>query len=124
MLLQDNTIWDKTFDFNFNPVDYNFFYSYMDRVYVKKDGIFLNSIRAVRFPAVDAGTEAAASDGERVMVAFKDQSLLLGPIDSVEKTKVSAAEWAARIKHFFPTIPPAKVDVAVSKMLDLAHTSP
>ncbi|XP_071516020.1 uncharacterized protein [Panulirus ornatus] len=121
---EDDPNWDKVFDFNMKPVDYNFFYSYMDRVYVKKDGIFLNSLRAIRFPAAVPGRGAAASDGERVMVAFKDQSLLLGPMDSAEKTKVSTADWAARIKHFFPTIPPVKVDVAVGKMLDLANTSP
>ncbi|KAK8747199.1 hypothetical protein OTU49_016675 [Cherax quadricarinatus] len=174
------------FHFSLNPVDLKFFYSNMDKVYISEEkSVFLQGIRAVRFPQADSlptkelstlggatsianensgicehesnlqreenslntkdsetlsensleilgdiaknackpeSSEGEAEDRdsaehERIMVAMKDQSLLLGRIDAAIKTKVSVDEWTATLKHYFPTIPPAKVDLAVHRMV-------
>ncbi|XP_071516235.1 uncharacterized protein [Panulirus ornatus] len=56
--------------------------------------------------------------GDRILVAIRNQTLLLGPMDAVVKTKVSAEDLANKIKLFFPSIPPAKVDLAVQRVSD------
>ncbi|XP_047470218.1 uncharacterized protein LOC125025925 [Penaeus chinensis] len=110
---------------------------------------FLRSIRAVRYPPEAAlmekgilpapegeesespagdrcqkkeGVERPTAEGpeeKRTMLAFKDQTLIVGPMDGASKTKVEEDILAARIKKYFPTIPPAKVDMAVQRFLEL-----
>ncbi|XP_063587547.1 uncharacterized protein LOC134764811 [Penaeus indicus] len=110
---------------------------------------FLRSIRAVRYPPEAAlmekgilpvpeseesespagvrcqkkeGVERPTAEGPeetRTMLAFRDQTLIVGPMDGASKTKVEEDVLATRIKKCFPTIPPAKVDMAVQKVLEL-----
>lgn len=69
------------------------------------------------------GVERPAEEGsereKRIMLAFRDQNLIVGLMDGASKTKVEEDVLAARIKKYFPTIPPAKVDGAVQKVLEL-----
>lgn len=65
---------------------------------------------------LEARKSAELSD-DRIMVAMKDQSLLLGRVDAATKTKVCNEKWTATLKNLFPTIPPAKVNLAVLKMI-------
>nr|XP_027231332.1 uncharacterized protein LOC113822980 [Penaeus vannamei]XP_027231333.1 uncharacterized protein LOC113822980 [Penaeus vannamei] len=138
--------WTQIFHFDLNPVDANFSRPYMKMIYVEEgDSDFLRSIRAVRYPPEAAlieegllpapgGEESGSSAGDRrqekegvegslkgkpTMLGFRDQTLIVGPMDAASKTKVEEDVWAARIKECFPTIPSAKVDVAVQKVMEL-----
>lgn len=68
----------------------------------------------------ECDTESKKLYGDRIMLAMRNQSLLLGPMSAAVKTKVSVEDWANKIKHFFPTIPPAKVDLAVQRKLAMS----
>lgn len=124
--------WRQVFHIDLHPVSFDHFRPYMENIYTDS-GIcdFHTSLRAVRFPPSRLNTvendeqyqspefKAATKDG-RIMIAFKNQSLLEGPMDKALKTRISTEEWADKIKEKFPTIPSCKVDLAIQNMIDMA----
>ncbi|XP_042864417.1 uncharacterized protein LOC122248468 [Penaeus japonicus] len=130
--------WRQVFHFRLHPVDFEHFRPHMKRIYIDDTCDFLHCIRAVRFPPEDAliqkgllpreggqkesegsesRTEVGSSGDKRMMLAFKNQSLLVGPMDGATKTKVEEDVLAAKIKELFPYIPADRVDAAVQKIV-------
>ncbi|XP_047469920.1 uncharacterized protein LOC125025765 isoform X2 [Penaeus chinensis] len=118
--------WRQVFHFTLKPVDFEYFQPHMERIYLDESCDFLQCIRAVRFPTETAliqkgllpkegGSEEKGD--KRMVLAFKNQSLLAGPMDKDIKTKVEMDVLAAKIKEFFPGIPADKVDKAVQKIV-------
>lgn len=121
--------WRQVFHFTLRPVSFEYFQPHMERIYMDESCDFLQVLRAVRFPTESALVQkrlmAAAAGGKegggpagdkRVVLAFKNQSLLAGPMDKDIKTRVEKDALAAKIKEFFPNIPADKVDMAVKKI--------
>ncbi|KAG7160983.1 uncharacterized protein LOC121875745 [Homarus americanus] len=121
--------WRQIFHFTLTPVQYDFFLPHMASVYVDEKSHFMQSILAARFPTADTvlteehsgdtsssirkSNPAKEDNSGKILMAFKDQILMLGPFNAIVTTEVSLEEWATKIKNYFPTIPPAKVDLAV-----------
>jgi len=118
--------WRQVFHFRLDPVDYDFFRKHMEQIYVNPQSLFLNSIRAVRFPnaPVEDGTgeypSATWGFGNttkfQYLLAVKDQTLMVGPMDNLRQVHLEKHDWARHIKENFPTIPPGKVDAALRLM--------
>ncbi|XP_068247498.1 uncharacterized protein [Palaemon carinicauda] len=106
--------WRKMFHFDLVPVTFDHFRPYMENIYINDSSSdFHSTIRAVRFPP------SRDRDQKRIMVAFKDNTLLFGPMDAAQKTHISDEDLADKIKENFPTIPPSKVDLAVRNWIGM-----
>ncbi|XP_068248335.1 uncharacterized protein [Palaemon carinicauda] len=106
--------WRQVFHFNLTPVPYEYFHPYMEGIYLEEHGSdFHTTLRAVRFPS--CGTN------ERMMVAFKNQSFLTGPMDDALKKRINYEELSDKIKENFPTIPQSKVDLGVKNWIKVTE---
>lgn len=120
--------WRQVFHFTLKPVDFEYFQPHMEKIYMDESCDFLQCLRAVRFPTEtaliqkgllpkEAEKKGGSPGDKRMVLAFKNQSLLAGPMDKDIKTKVEKDVLAAKIKEFFPAIPADNVDMAVQKIL-------
>ncbi|KAK7079332.1 hypothetical protein SK128_021136 [Halocaridina rubra] len=137
--------WRKVFHFDLHPVNFEYFRTPMKEIYIDETCSFHTTLHAVRYPkrtylgaesgecekathVLNIERDALATaptldtDEERIMVAFKNQSFLLGPTDNALKKKIETAEWASEIKRHFPTIPHFKVDLAIKRLTDMKTT--
>lgn len=106
--------WRKMFHCGLVPVTFDYFQPFMENIYISDSSSdFHSTIRAVRFPLAKDKRQG------RMMVAFKDQSLLVGPMDAAEKTQIKEEDLADTIKENFPTIPAQTVDLAVRNWIGM-----